>query len=364
MTEGRSDGGIEKAAIALPDGPAGDSLERFPAVSGAGGVPGFAVHPDRTTTMVTDDHLERLRAGLEGRYTIEHELGRGGMATVYLAVDLKHRRQVALKLLHPEISSVMGPDRFLREIEIASKLHNPHILPLYDSGHVDGLVYYMMPYVEGESLREKLNREKQLRIDDALAITRDVAAGLSYAHSLGLVHRDIKPDNILLQGTQAVVTDFGIARAVDVVAGEELTDSGVVLGTPAYMSPEQGQLHGQVDGRSDIYSLGCVLYEMLAGEPPFTGPTAQVIIARHQHETPPSLSVVRVTVTPSIEYAVKTALAKVPADRPMTAERFVEMLEEPVPPRRERQTRSRTRRRNVAALVGAAIVLGTVVLLQ
>jgi len=273
------------------------------------------------------DPLERLQAGLEGRYTIERELGRGGMATVYLATDVKHQREVALKLLHPEISSVMGPERFLREINIASKLNHPHIIPLYDSGQVDGLLYYMMPCVEGESLRIRLKRETQLPIDEALAITRDVASALSYAHSKGLVHRDIKPDNILLQGDDALVTDFGIARAVDVVAGEELTDSGVVVGTPEYMSPEQARGHEKVDKRSDIYSLGCVLYEMLAGVPPFSGATTQAIIARHQYATLPSITVVRSDVPSAIADPIQAALAKDPDDRPQTAEHFVGQLE-------------------------------------
>ncbi len=311
-----------------------------------------------------DDVIDRLRAGLEGRYTIERQLGRGGMATVYLAFDLKHQRQVALKLLHPEFAAVVGPERFLREIDIAATLSNPHILPLYDSGQVDGLLYYVMPYVSGESLQDRLDRETQLPIDAALAITRDIAAGLSYAHGQGLVHRDIKPGNILLDGDSAVLADFGIARAVDVVAGQEVTDSGMVIGTPEYMSPEQGQGHGKVDSRSDIYSLGCVLYEMLAGEPPFTGPTAQVIIARHQHEAPRSLTITRSTVPASVEFAIESALAKVPADRPETAERFVELLEAPVPPGKEHRDRTASRWRLAALVVTAVVVAGGVGLWQ
>ncbi len=311
-----------------------------------------------------DDVIDRLRAGLEGRYTIERQLGRGGMATVYLAFDLKHQRQVALKLLHPEFAAVVGPERFLREIDIAATLSNPHILPLYDSGQVDGLLYYVMPYVSGESLQDRLDRETQLPINAALAITRDIAAGLSYAHGQGLVHRDIKPGNILLDGDSAVLADFGIARAVDVVAGQEVTDSGMVIGTPEYMSPEQGQGHGKVDSRSDIYSLGCVLYEMLAGEPPFTGPTAQVIIARHQHEAPRSLTITRSTVPASVEFAIESALAKVPADRPETAERFVELLEAPVPPGKEHRDRTASRWRLAALVATAVVVAGGVGLWQ
>ncbi len=250
------------------------------------------------------------------------------MATVYVAVDVKHQRQVALKLLDPRISSLMGPDRFVQEIKFASKLHNPHIVPLYDSGEVEGLVYYTMPYFEGESLRARINREKQLPIKDALAITRSIAIALSHAHSKGIIHRDIKPDNILLEGNEAIVADFGIARAVDAAAGDKITDSGIIVGTAVYMSPEQGQAHGEVDSRSDIYSLGCVLHEMLAGEPPFTGPTSQVIIARHRQAVPPEITIIRSDVPPAIANAIQTALAKAPADRPQTAEHFVGLLED------------------------------------
>src|SRR5213592_5090277 len=219
--------------------------------------------------------LGRLQVALAERYSIERELGHGGMATVYLAEDLKHRRLVALKVLSPDLAASLGTDRFLREIDIAARLTHPHILPLHDSGEADGLLYYVMPYVEGESLRGRLNRERQLPIEDALRITREVADALSYAHGHDLVHRDIKPENILLQARHAVVSDFGIARAITAAAGGNLTETGIALGTPGYMSPEQGTASARVDERSDIYSLGCVLYEMLAGEPPFTGPSAE-----------------------------------------------------------------------------------------
>jgi len=315
----------ERTPICLPSRRSRGSLARVSAPSWDGGAPGSDTQGGQP--MHTEVVMDRLRSGLEGRYTIERELGRGGMATVYLAVDVKHHRQVALKLLHPEFAVVVGPERFLREIDIAAALSNPHILPLYDSGQVDGLLYYVMPYVAGESLEHRIHRETQLPIDDALAITRDIAAGLSYAHDQGLVHRDIKPGNILLDGDGAVLADFGIARAVDVAAGEELTDSGLVLGTPEYMSPEQGSGHGKVDARSDIYSLGCVLYEMLVGEPPFNGPTVQAIIARHQQAEFPSITIVRSDVPPAIVDALKTTLAKTPADRPQTAGRLVELLE-------------------------------------
>jgi tetratricopeptide (TPR) repeat protein len=223
--------------------------------------------------------MSRLSAALAERYTISRELGRGGMATVYLAHDRKHDRQVALKLLHPELAASLGAERFLHEIRTTAKLTHPYILPLHDSGEVDGLLYYVMPYVEGESLRQRLLRERQLPLDDALRIASDVASALAYAHDHGVVHRDIKPENILLSGGEAVVADFGIARAITAAGGERLTETGLAMGTVAYMSPEQSAADREIDGRSDLYSLGCVLYEMLAGQPPFTGSTAQSIAA-------------------------------------------------------------------------------------
>src|SRR5438034_761747 len=226
------------------------------------------------------DQLARLQAALADRYTIERELGRGGMATVYLAQDLKHHRKVAIKVLKPELAAALGPERFLQEIEIAAGLTHPHILPLYDSGEATGLLYYVMPYVEGETLRNRLDRAGQLPLAEAVQITREVADALSYAHGHDVVHRDIKPENILLEAGHAVVSDFGIARAITAAAGGNLTETGIALGTPGYMSPEQGAARGHVDERSDIYSLGCVLYEMLAGEPPYTGPSAQIVISK------------------------------------------------------------------------------------
>ncbi|MGH7702748.1 MAG: protein kinase domain-containing protein [Gemmatimonadales bacterium] len=268
------------------------------------------------------DSFPRLAAALADRYTIERELGRGGMAAVYLARDLKHGRPVALKVLHPELAAALGPERFLREIEVAARLTHPHILPLHDSGSADGLLYYVMPFVEGESLRDRLTREQQLPLDDALQIARNVAAALGHAHSHGVIHRDIKPENILLEGGEAVVADFGIARAIGAAAGEKLTETGLAIGTAAYMSPEQAAGERDLDGRSDLYSLGCVLYEMLAGEPPFTGPTAQAIMAKRLSQPVPALHVVRETVPTHVEQAIVKALARLPADRFATAGQF------------------------------------------
>ena len=208
---------------------------------------------------------QRLSAALANRYKLEHLLGEGGMATVYLAEDVKHDRKVAVKVLRPELAAVLGAARFLREITTTANLRHPHILPLYDSGEADELLFYVMPYVEGETLRDLLDREKQLPLDDAFKITREVADALSYAHARGVIHRDIKPENILLESGHAVVADFGIARAVSAAGSEQLTQTGMAVGTPAYMSPEQASGIGDVDGRSDLYALGCVLYEMLAG---------------------------------------------------------------------------------------------------
>ncbi len=217
------------------------------------------------------DVTARMTAALGDRYAIERELGSGGMATVYLAEDRKHKRKVAVKVLRPELAAALGPERFLREIEIAANLTHPHILPLHDSGDADGFLYYVMPYVEGESLRDRIHREKQLPIEDARKIASDVATALSFAHGHDVVHRGIKPENILLEAGIAVVADFGIAKAIHAARGDKLTETGTSVGTPTYMSPEQAAGTSDLDGRSDIYSLGCVLYEMLAGEPPFTG---------------------------------------------------------------------------------------------
>jgi serine/threonine-protein kinase len=287
------------------------------------------------------------------------------MATVYLALDLKHGRRVALKFLHPELAQALGPERFLREIRIAARLQHSNILPLFDSGTAEGLPYYTMPYVDGESLRARVTRERQLGLEDALRITREVAAALVHAHAGGIVHRDLKPENVLLtRDGQALVADFGIAAAVDAADGEKLTETGLALGTPAYMSPEQAASDGQPDSRSDIYALGCILYEMLAGQPPFTGGTAQAILARHAVDPVPSLRTVRATVPAAVEHAITKALAKVPADRFATAGEFAAALDRPESaPARASPTSSapRLRRRALLLGVGAAVTLTFVV---
>jgi serine/threonine-protein kinase len=275
---------------------------------------------------VPSDQLERLRTALAARYAVERELGRGGMATVYLADDLKHGRKVAIKVLLPELCSTLGPDRFTREIQVAAALNHPHILPLYDSGELDNLLYYVMPHVRGESLRQKLRRERQLPIDEAIGIVRQVASALDYAHVHGLIHRDIKPENILLHEGEAMVTDFGIALAASAAPSDRLTGTGLMLGTPAYMSPEQAAGERALGAASDVYSLGCVLYEMLAGEPPYTGATAQAVIAKRFTDPVPAVRPLRPTVSVAVEQALMKALARVPADRFASAGAFADAL--------------------------------------
>jgi eukaryotic-like serine/threonine-protein kinase len=274
--------------------------------------------------------IDRLNAALEGRYRIERELGEGGMATVYLAEDLRHRRKVAVKVLRPELAAVVGAERFLAEIETTANLQHPYILPLFDSGEAAGFLFYVMPYVEGESLREKLDREKQLRVDEALEIARKVADALDYAHEQGVVHRDVKPANILLSGRgEPLVADFGIARAVSQAGGGRLTETGLSLGTPHYMSPEQATGDQEVDPRSDVYALGCVLYEMLAGEPPFAARTAQAVLVRILTEEPRPVTDVRRTVPPHVAAVIGRSLEKLPADRFPSAEAFAAALRDP-----------------------------------
>jgi eukaryotic-like serine/threonine-protein kinase len=273
--------------------------------------------------------IDRLNAALEGRYRVERELGEGGMATVYLAEDVKHRRNVALKVLRPELAAVVGAERFLAEIETTASLQHPHILPLFDSGEADSFLFYVMPYVEGESLREKLDREKQLPVDEAVAIAVKVLSALQHAHEQGIVHRDVKPANILLAGDEPLVADFGIALAVSQAGGGRITETGLSLGTPHYMSPEQAVGERELDLRSDLWAVGCVLYEMLAGEPPFVAPSSQAVLARILTEEAPSVSTSRRTVPSNVAYAIRRSLQRLPADRFRSAREFVAALRDP-----------------------------------
>jgi serine/threonine-protein kinase len=273
------------------------------------------------------DAAERLSAALSDRYVIERELGRGGMATVYLARDIRHEREVAVKVLDPELGAVLGADRFLSEIRVTAKLQHPNLLPLFDSGQAAGLLYYAMPFVEGESLRRRIEREHQLPIADALRIAKDVAGALDYAHRHGVIHRDIKPENILLHDGRAMIADFGIALAVQSAGAARMTQTGLSLGTPQYMSPEQAMGERTIDARADIYALGAVLYEMLTGDAPFTGSSVQAIVAKVLNERPTPVRTLRDSVSPAVEHAVLTALAKLPADRYSTAREFADALD-------------------------------------
>ncbi len=302
---------------------------------------------------------------LRDRYLVERELGGGGMATVYLAQDLKHDRRVALKVLRPELAT-LGPERFLREIRLTARLDHPHILPVFDSGKSAGFLWYTMPYVEGESLRDRLRREVQLPIEDAVAVAREVADALDYAHRQGIVHRDIKPENVMLSGYHARVADFGVAQALDAAGAGRLTETGLAVGTPAYMSPEQATA-GPVDGRTDIYALGCVLYEMMVGEPPFAAPTAQASIARRLSEPVPHIRHVRDGVPARLEQAIMTALARVPADRFPSATAFRDaLLAGPAASKgtEPQANRSITRRRSLltaAAVAVLAVLVGVAI---
>jgi eukaryotic-like serine/threonine-protein kinase len=277
----------------------------------------------------------RLQLALSDRYRIEREIGAGGMATVFLAQDLRHDRRVALKLLRPELSAVIGAERFLAEIKLTANLQHPHILPLFDSGEVvvdnpegaQRFLFYVMPFVEGESLRARLTREKQLPVAEAVRIAVEVASALDYAHRHGVVHRDIKPENILLHDGQALVADFGIALAASKAGGNRMTETGMSLGTPHYMSPEQAMGEREITARSDVYALGVVLYEMLTGDPPFTGSTAQAIVARVLTEPPRPILPQRHTIPPEVEGAILVALEKLPADRFASAAEFADALE-------------------------------------
>jgi tRNA A-37 threonylcarbamoyl transferase component Bud32/tetratricopeptide (TPR) repeat protein len=284
----------------------------------------------RQESWVIAQH-EHLETALAGRYEIERELGRGGMAIVYLARDVKHGRRVAVKVLHSELANSLGAERFLREINVAAQFNHPNIVALHDSGQGEGLLYYVMPYVEGESLRQRLDRERQLPVDEALTIARQVASALDYAHARGVVHRDIKPENVLLQGDHVFVADFGLARALYTAASPRLTGSGMAVGTPAYMSPEQAAAESQVDSRADVYSLACVIFEMIAGVPPFRGATVQAVVAHHVSTPPPSLCAERVSCPPALDAAVQRALSKVPADRFRTAGALARAIDASMP---------------------------------
>ena len=270
--------------------------------------------------------IQRLRESLAQTYTIDRELGRGGMATVFLAQDVKHDRVVALKVLHPDLAASLGPDRFLREIKLAARLNHPHILPLFDSGNADGLLYYVMPYVEGESLRERLDRDQHLTIDEAVHHGRAIASALDYAHRQGIVHRDIKPENVMLYEGEAMVMDFGIAKAVSAAGTETLTQTGMMVGTPAYVSPEQAAGETNLDGKSDQYSLACMVYEMLTGERPFSGATPQAVMAKRFKEMPKPMRALRSSVPESVEKAVTKAMATDAAGRYSTAAQFGQAL--------------------------------------
>jgi eukaryotic-like serine/threonine-protein kinase len=313
--------------------------------------------------MSMPETLRVLRESLAGRYSIERELGRGGMATVYLARDVQHDRPVALKVLEPELAASLGAERFQREIKLAARLQHPHILSVYDSGRAGELLWFTMPFVEGESLRDRLTRETQLPIDDAVRICREAALALDYAHRQGVVHRDIKPENILLSDGQALVADFGIAVALG--GGGQLTQTGMAIGTPQYMSPEQATGERSLDGRTDVYSLACVLYEMLAGEPPFSGPSSQAIVARLMSEAPRSLTAVRPAVSPALAGVVAKAMSRTAADRYTTAGEFSKSLEGTVSGQipaaaGERRRARKTWAAAAAGLVGAAAVVALV----
>jgi len=276
--------------------------------------------------MQTELPLERLKSALSEMYSIDRELGRGGMATVYLAQDSKHERLVALKVLHPDLAASLGPERFLREIKLAARLNHPHILPLHDSGEASGFLYYVMPYVEGESLRERLDRDHQLPIEEAVHHGRAIASALDYAHRQGIVHRDMKPENVMLYEGEAMVMDFGIAKAVSAAGSETLTQTGMMIGTPAYVSPEQAAGETNLDGASDQYSLGCVVYEMITGERPFAGATPQAVMAKRFTETPKPLRSLRSTVSESVEKAVSRAMSTDSKARYSTTAQFGQAL--------------------------------------
>ncbi len=339
-----------------------DPAERGTAEHGDAEEPAATASPPSLVADVPSDDRDLARA-LADRYVIEKEIGAGGMATVYLARDLRHDRDVAVKVMRPELAATLGVERFLREIRIVAKLTHPHVVPLHDSGNAEGYLYYVMPYIAGESLRDRLEREEHLPLEEAVTIARDVADALASAHDLGVVHRDVKPENILLQGGHARVTDFGIAHAVSAASSTRLTEAGIAMGTPLYMSPEQGVGSGAVDGRSDTYSLGCVLYEMLAGQPPFTGPTPESVARQRLSTEPRPIRDLRPEVPEQVAAAVSRALAKTPADRFHTARQFADALGSgPIPARAPAPRRWRTRVAVPWALI--VVILIVVVILS
>jgi serine/threonine protein kinase len=308
--------------------------------------------------------IDRVRQAFAQAYSIEREVGQGGMATVYLAQDLKHDRQVALKVLRPELAAAMGGDRFPREIQIIAQLTHPHILPLHDSGEMGGFLFYVMPYVDGESLREKLKREGTLSVHETVRILREVTDALAYAHERGIVHRDIKPDNVMLSGRHAIVTDFGVAKAVSAASDEQLTTVGVALGTPAYMSPEQAMGETDLDHRSDIYAVGTLAYEMLVGSPPFERPTSQAILSAHVLEQPDDITTKRNDVPPILGELIMRCLQKQKDDRWQTAEHMLPLLDTAATPSggltptytRPVSALGRSRNRSRRAVIGAVAI--------
>jgi serine/threonine-protein kinase len=309
---------IEVASLLAAHVDAGDDFLERPPVAG--------VDPAQTPRV-----RQRLASALAGRYEIEREIARGGMATVFLARDLKHERRVAIKVLREEVAAAVGAERFLAEIRVTASLQHPHILPLFDSGNADGLLWYAMPFVEGETLRSRLAREGSLSVVEAVRLAREIADALDHAHVRGIVHRDVKPENVLLRDGHALVADFGIALALEQAGGERLTRTGLALGTPQYMAPEQAAGERALDARVDVYALGAVLHEMLAGEPPFAAPTRQAVVRRMMHETPPGLMLRRPDVAPFVDAAVRRALAKRPGDRFPSAAAFAASLAVPIP---------------------------------
>jgi serine/threonine-protein kinase len=301
----------------------------------------------------------RFTSGLADRYRVERELARGGMATIYLAHDLRHDRPVAVKLLNPELTVYLAAQRFLAEIRVMAQLRHPHILPLFDSGQADDLLYYVMPYIEGETLRERIKRERQLPIDDAVRIATEVASALDHAHSRGIIHRDIKPENILLQEGNALVMDFGIALALSSAGDSRITKTGIVLGSPQYMSPEQADAARVLDGRCDVYSLGCVLYEMLTGHVPFPGSTPQAVLTRMRAGPPDPVRIHRPKIPRPVEDAVMASLAREPRDRLASARALAEALSEESDPAARRRRPDRDSRVlrvwQTAAIVAAAL---------